>query len=150
MRTSFITYLLLFFFCGLFTCGFSQGHIDHIKNQPYLKYAKGLDCENHIGDNLSERICANLAFQKSDSLLTLIYDSLLKMAPEHYIDSLKEKIIILQENWRELRSKQCAIIYDAYEDCGGCHQRSIDYLYCLKEVTDRRTQELRRLYIRLH
>ncbi|MBK9286086.1 MAG: hypothetical protein IPM51_17460 [Sphingobacteriaceae bacterium] len=55
----------------------AQGDIEHIKNQDYLKYKNQVDCNNKAGDNLSERICANLSFQKSDSILTQVYDSLL-------------------------------------------------------------------------
>src|SRR5215212_8834714 len=74
----------------------SQGHIDHIKNQEYLKLKDRVDCTHSEGDNLSERICANLAFQKSDSLLTVVYDSLIIAVRKIDIDSAETKIIRLQ------------------------------------------------------
>jgi uncharacterized protein YecT (DUF1311 family) len=125
---------------------FAQGNIEHIKNQEYLKHKSHVDCTNHAGDNLSERICANLAFQKADSLLKNVYDSLLLNAKEHYIDSLENKIIQMQTTWRLFRDQHCAIIYQSYEGCSGCHQRSIDYLYCLTELTENRIKELKTLY----
>ena len=124
---------------------FSQGHIDHIKNQEYLKLKNKVDCNNQSGDNLSERICANLTFQKTDSLLIITYGSLLLKSKGHYIDSLEDKIIKMQTTWRLFRDQHCAIIYDSYEGCGGCHQRAIDYLNCLTELTEDRIKELRKL-----
>ena len=137
--------LIIFFIIGC-TSLFSQGHIEHIKNQPYLKYASRVDCANRLGDNLSDRICANLEFQKSDSLLTQIYDSLLVLARQHFIDSLEHKIVKMQDIWRDLRERHCGIVYDTYEGCGGCHLRAISFLYCLKEFTDTRTGEFKALY----
>jgi uncharacterized protein YecT (DUF1311 family) len=139
-----INLLILYIFTGMSL--FSQGHIDHIKNQEYLKLKNKVDCSNPPGDNLSARICANLAFQKSDSILTLVYDSLLLKAKTHFIDSLEYKVIRMQKNWRDFRDSHCVIIYDSYEDCGGCHLRAIEYLYCLTELTENRVKELRKLY----
>jgi uncharacterized protein YecT (DUF1311 family) len=130
----------------VFSCTYSQGNIDHIKNQEYLKHKGKVDCNNLKGDNLSEKICANLAFQKSDSLLTLIYDSLLDKANGHPIDSLKFKIEKMQVSWRKFRDEHCAIIWDGYNDCGSCNIRAVAYLTCLKELTDGRIIELKRLY----
>lgn len=123
----------------------SQGHIEHIKNQEYLKYRHSVDCNNLPGDNLSERICANLAFQKSDSLLVVVYTSLLSKARIHYKDSLEFKLIRVQAVWRKFRDQHCGLIFDSYENCGSCHQRSIAYLNCLKELTDDRIKELERM-----
>ncbi|MFI5203846.1 MAG: lysozyme inhibitor LprI family protein [Flavobacteriales bacterium] len=123
----------------------AQGHIDHIKNQPYLKSKSMVDCNNLSGDNLSERICANLSFQRKDSLLTLVYDSLLAKTKGHYIDSLEQKIIRMQETWRSLRDQHCAIIYTGYEGSASGNLQAIDYLYCLTELTENRIKELRKL-----
>ncbi|MGB4775041.1 MAG: lysozyme inhibitor LprI family protein [Daejeonella sp.] len=144
MRTKLITAVLLIF---TWTTSFSQGHIDHIKNQEYLKSKNEVDCNNPLNENTSDldRVCANLAFQKSDSLLTVVYDSLLLKAKTHHIDSLEYKIIQMQTTWRSFRDQHCAIIYDKYEGCGGCHLRAINYLYCLKELTENRIKELKML-----
>ncbi|MBK9285690.1 MAG: DUF1311 domain-containing protein [Sphingobacteriaceae bacterium] len=113
------------------------------KNQDYLKYKNQVDCNNKAGDNLSERICANLSFQKSDSILTQVYDSLLWISKTNTIDSLTDKLIRLQKTWRTFRDQHCKIIYDSYAGCGGCHIRAISYLFCLRELTDNRIVELR-------
>jgi uncharacterized protein YecT (DUF1311 family) len=143
MAAKLILVIFVLFICS---CACSQGNIEHIKNQQYLKYKQNVDCNNLPGDNLSEKICANLAFQKSDSLLVIIYDSLLNKAKAHFIDSLQSKLIKMQAYWRKLRDEHCGIIYDSYNNCGSCHQRAITYLYCLKELTDDRIKELRGLY----
>ena len=121
---------------------FAQGHIDHIKSQEYLKLAASANCNNPDEDNLTQRICANVAFQKSDSLLTLIYNELLKIANADNNKSLKNKVVQLQLTWRKFRDQHCSIVYDQYKDCGGCHAQAIAYLTCLKEMTDDRIKEL--------
>lgn len=138
-------------FCLIFTCEnlFSQGHIDHIKNQEYLKHKNKIDCNNQLGDNLSERICVNLAYQKEDSILTVVYDSLLLKAEDSSMDSLKYNIIELQTTWRTFRDQHCAIIYKSYEGCAGCHLQAIAYMNCLIELTADRVKELRNLYQQL-
>jgi uncharacterized protein YecT (DUF1311 family) len=143
MAVKLILVLFTFFICS---GALSQGNIEHIKNQQYLQYANKVDCNNLTGDNLSEKICANLAFQKSDSLLVVIYDSLMNKAKAHFIDSLQSKLIKMQAYWRKFRDEHCGIIYDSYTNCGACHQRAIAYLYCLKELTDDRIKELTGLY----
>jgi len=138
-----ITILLVLVWADLF----SQGHIDHIKNQEYMKLKDQVDCNNSPGDNLSEKICANIAFQKSDSLLAIIYDSLILKAKTkgHDIDSLEYKIIKMQTTWRAFRDQHCAIIYENYGESSSGHLRAIDWLYCLRELTEDRIKELRKL-----
>lgn len=143
MTAKLISILAAFF---VFSCTYSQGHIDHIKKQEYLKHKDKVDCNNLAYDNLSEKICANLAFQKSDSLLTLIYNSFLNKAKGHFVDSLKFKVTLMQSSWRKFRDEHCAIIWDSYKDCGSCNIRAVAYLTCLKELTDGRIIELKKLY----
>ena len=140
MATKFTSTLLL---CLLFSLSYSQGYIDHIKNQKYLKYK--VDCNNLDGDNLSSRICANLAFQKSDSILVVVYNSILQKARSSQNDSLRNKVIQLQVSWRRFRDQHCQIIYDTYEGCASCHVQATSYLQCLKELTDNRITELKSL-----
>ena len=129
-------YIFLLLFVLVSSEVFGQGHIDHIKQQKYLELRGAVDCNNPPGDNLSDRICANLAYQKSDSMLCVIYDSLISVAQDHHIDSLKEKIVSMQETWRLLRDKHCEIIYSEYEGGASGHLQAIALLRCLKEMTD--------------
>ena len=78
-------------------------------------------------------------------MLTIIYDSLLLKVKGHHIDGAEKKIIQMQTTWRQFRDQHCAIVYDSFEDCGSCHQQAIDYLYCLKELTEDRIKELKKL-----
>lgn len=119
----------------------AQGGIEHIKNQEYLKNTGPVDCDNSP-ETIYQRICANLAYQKSDSLLVVAYQNLLKL----YKDDKKmvARIQTLQQRWRTFRDEHCGIVWDNYT--GGSLQ-AIVYLYCLKELTDHRTTELKSLDI---
>ena len=64
--------LIILIFSLPYYC-FSQGGIDHIKNQSYMKYSDKSDCNDPGPDNLTSRICANLQYQRSDSLLVIVY-----------------------------------------------------------------------------
>jgi len=115
---------------------FGQGGIDHIKNQPYMKYASGVNCVDTPMDGSSDRICANLAYQKSDSLLVVIYNKLLNQEEE---SESPEDIIKLQEDWRAFRDKHCGFVWKKYQ--GGSAQATT-YLKCLTELTENRIKEL--------
>jgi uncharacterized protein YecT (DUF1311 family) len=147
----FMAIKLISIFAGLLigSCTYAPGHIDHIKNQAYLKYKDKVDCNKLQDDNLSEKICANLAFQKSDSLLVLVYDSLLNKVQPNPVNSFTARLTKLQAAWRKFRDDHCTIIYDSYKNCGICHVRSIAYLNCLKALTDDRIKQLRELYARV-
>ena len=55
---------------------FGQVDIENIKSQPYLKYKDKVNCDSAI-TTLELRICVNIAFQKSDSIRSDIYNSVL-------------------------------------------------------------------------
>ena len=114
---------------------FGQGGIDHIKNQPYMKYASRINCADPPGDESSNRICANLAYQKSDSLLVIIYNELVKQEESEF----SADIIKLQEDWRAFRDKHCGFVWKKYQ--GGSIQAA-SYLKCLTELTENRIKEL--------
>ena len=141
MKASLNTFLFIILtYSGVF----SQGHIDHIKNQKYLADKDNVDC-SQAEDNRSIRICANLTYQKSDSLLTTVYNDILDIATDHHIDNLTEKVTEMQATWRAFRDQHCGIVYNGFEGCGSCHIRSITYLLCLTELTDNRRKELETL-----
>lgn len=115
----------------------AQGGIDNIRDQPYMKNAISVDCERAMTTS-DMRICANLAYQRSDSILVSIYNQLLTESTS------KEKVILinLQKQWRAFRDRHCGVVWDKYE--GGSMQ-SIVYLVCLREMTENRVKELRLL-----
>ena len=131
--------LLFTGFIFLFLFSYSQGGIDHIKKQQYMKRANKINCDSLDGDNLSARICANLRFQKSDSLLTVLYKKLLS---EQQTDAAKNYLVNLQKSWRKFRDAHCSIIWKQFE--GGSIQAE-EYLNCLTELTNHRRQELEKL-----
>ena len=127
MRITLIILIILFP-----TYAFPQGGIDHIKNQSYLTIKA--DCNDPDNDNLASRICANLRYQKSDSLLVIAYNKLLA---EQTTDSARNYIIDLQKEWRILRDKHCAVVWNSFEGGAG-HSKAIAYLHCLTEMTNHR------------
>jgi len=130
----------------VFSCSFSfciaQGGIEHIRNQPYMKNAAKVNCQDPDGDNLSGVICANLQYQASDSLLKLVYE---KLIAEAETDSSKNYIVQLQKDWRTFRDNHCQIVWDKYKGGAG-FSKNIAYLQCLTELTDHRRQELEKLF----
>lgn len=133
--------ILLFIATSLLqTVSFGQGDIDHIKNQAYMKNAGKIDCSDEDAQTTATgRICANLAFQKSDSLLIVVYKKLLD---RQETDSAKMYIINLQKEWRSFRDKHCNIVWEQHR--GGSMQGTV-YLGCLTELTDNRRKELESL-----
>ena len=125
---------------------FSQGHIDHIKNQPYLKNFDKSKCDSIIEDAMTGRACLNLAFQKSDSILTDLYNRMIEIFQTSELEDIKKKeagFIELQNEWREFRDKHCKI-YSAYFDGSASgHTKGSVYLGCLKELTEDRISELK-------
>lgn len=106
------------------------------------------DCANRTDEEsttLHDKICANLKFQKSDSLLSVVYDSLLMEMNAFGGDSLVHSFEVLQKGWRDYRAEHCEVIWDMYEGCGGCNTRAAHYMRCMRELTDLRTLALGRL-----
>ena len=144
--SSIISKLLLFLIFLFSSFIFAQGHIDHIKNQPYLVKFDKSRCDSIINDALTDRACSNLAFQKSDSILTDLYNQMIDIFGNSDIEETnkqKDKFIKLQEEWRNFRDKHCKI-YSAYFDGSASgHTKGSVYLNCLKELTDNRISELK-------
>jgi len=129
----------------IYNPSFSQGHIDHIKNQPYLESRGVVDCDHMDGDNMSSRICANLAFQKSDSLLVIVYIKLLAKAKRLGGNKLKQKIITMQTAWRSFRDRQCDALTEDDDGAGTGSPAAIQYMDCLKQLTYVRIGELKKM-----
>ena len=141
-----LKYFIPIFFVSLFSNEiFAQGHIDHIKNQAYMKDAGIVDCKGEIDNQFSARVCANLRFQKSDSVLTLIYQKLLRRARKNKDKTQVKSIVQVQAAWRKLRDQHCGIVADEFGVNGGS-QKMIDYMECLTEMTNSRINELKQLY----
>lgn len=111
---------------------------DPIRGQSYLQLRHLINCDSQAGDNLSARICANLAYQRSDSLMALTCDSLLTLARK---GNQEKELLALQQSWRTLRDAHCSLAADGYQG----HLFGIIYLSCLREMTDNRRRELQSL-----
>ena len=62
-------------------------------------------------------------------------------------DSVVANFELLQTSWRDFRKAHCTVIWDQYEDCGGCNLRAAHYLQCLKEITDLRIADFKKLLL---
>ncbi|RPA70422.1 DUF1311 domain-containing protein [Cyclobacteriaceae bacterium YHN15] len=138
-------YIILFFWIMIFPkMILAQGNIDHIINQEYMKLYSSVDCDSgQLSDLLSIKICSNFSYQQSDKELISVYDSILLISKYQNLTSLHSQIIETQRKWREFRDSHCELEIFYFEDCINCHQRGINYLLCLKDLTDKRVKELR-------
>jgi hypothetical protein len=133
--------LSLFLLFSIFLCTYAQGGLEHIKKQSYLQLYNGFDCDNipdELYSTLSEKICANLALQRSDSILVLYYDSLKVELEAFGGPALVLQFDSLQTSWRSFRDTHCTIIWNKYEGCGGCNLRATHYMTVMRELTDLR------------
>lgn len=139
--------ILINIFILFSTSLFGQGGIDHIKSQPYLQM--DIDCScvaDSCATSIRDRFCANLSFQRMDSLLTITYDSLLTLIHdfssfETTSDSLSYSFVKLQKEWRNYRSQHCGIFWKD-SDCINC---ATNYLSCMENITELRLFDLKRL-----
>jgi uncharacterized protein YecT (DUF1311 family) len=114
---------------------FSQGHIDHLKNQPYLKDKHHVNC-SETSDTYSARICANLEFQRRDSVLTIYFKKLCTLRGPLKWENL-------QKQWRDFRDKHCDLANEPYEGGIG-NEKYVVYLVCLTTLTNHRIDELKK------
>lgn len=128
---------------------YTQGDIDNIKNQPYMKL--NIDC-NCVTDScvssIRNRYCANLSFQKADSLLMVSHDSLLVLmrtfsSTETTSDSLAISFKKMQKEWRNYRQEHCKLFWSA-PDCNSNYCGTL-YLKCMEYITEIRLEELNRM-----
>lgn len=115
--------------------------MEHIKNQPYLKYRDQINCDSAF-TTLEMRVCSNIHYQKNDSLMWVTYrkleDRLTELEREESITLLKEA----QDEWQEYKSTQCKMRCNMYK--GGSIE-AVVYLRCLSDVTDKRREELHKM-----
>ena len=128
---------------------FAQGHIDNIKTQPYLKLNIDCDCEeDSCVSSIRNRFCANLSFQRMDSLLTNSYDSLLNLMREFTSlesedDSLSVSFIKMQDEWRNYRNIHCKQFWND-PDCNS-NYCGTHFLKCMEYISELRLKDLERL-----
>jgi uncharacterized protein YecT (DUF1311 family) len=116
-----ITLLLLFVFAGGVAFGQRKG-----KSDP---------CANPLTQSEMNQ-CAGKAYREADARLNEAYRKLVSMLDEAEIAQLKEA----QTAWLKYRDTNCMFVADQYK--GGSIHPLIQST-CLKEVTNRRTVELK-------
>ncbi len=100
-----------------------------------MKYRNQIDCHNTSGDNLSQKICLNINFQKVDSIL----NSRIVSYVHHQTDSnTKSNIIQHHKEWVLYRRKKAE---EQSEGLNG-HMVGIYYLSTMIKLTELRTEEL--------
>lgn len=137
---------LLILFLLSTTCQ-AQGDLSYLKNLEYLRIyrAQPFNCDslsNAQVNTMTDRICANLQLQRSDSILKVEYDRLLVEVERVGGDSLVTTFNDLQYAWRTFRDRHCKSV--APEITGNAS--ATEWMNEMRRITDIRTAELRQLY----
>ncbi|MDJ0560233.1 MAG: lysozyme inhibitor LprI family protein [Microcystis sp. M53599_WE4] len=101
-----------------------------------LQLAQRPNCNNPQTQS-EMNICASIAYQNADRKLNQVYRQLLPKLSA----SRKQKLISAQQAWIKFRDSSCEFERSAYE--GGSLAPMI-YGFCLADVTEQRTKDLRR------
>jgi uncharacterized protein YecT (DUF1311 family) len=101
-----------------------------------LQLAQRPNCNNPQTQS-EMNICASIAYQNADRKLNQVYRQLLPKLSA----SRKQKLISAQQAWIKFRDSSCEFERSAYE--GGSMAPMI-YGFCLADVTEQRTKDLRR------
>jgi uncharacterized protein YecT (DUF1311 family) len=101
-----------------------------------LQLAQRPNCNNPQTQS-EMNICASIAYQNADRKLNQVYRQLLPKLSA----ARKQKLISAQQAWIKFRDSSCEFERSAYE--GGSLAPMI-YGFCLANVTEQRTKDLRR------
>lgn len=101
-----------------------------------LQLAQNPNCNNPQTQS-EMNICASIAYQNADRKLNQVYRQLLPKLSA----ARKQKLITAQQAWIKFRDSSCEFERSAYE--GGSIAPMI-YGFCLANVTEQRTKDLRR------
>ncbi|MCA2506058.1 MAG: lysozyme inhibitor LprI family protein [Microcystis sp. M54BS1] len=101
-----------------------------------LQLAQRPNCNNPQTQS-EMNICASIAYQNADRKLNQVYRQLLPKLSA----ARKQKLIAAQQAWIKFRDSSCEFERSAYE--GGSLAPMI-YGFCLANVTEQRTKDLRR------
>ncbi|GCA75023.1 hypothetical protein MiTe_01852 [Microcystis aeruginosa NIES-2520] len=101
-----------------------------------LQLAQNPNCNNPQTQS-EMNICASIAYQNADRKLNQVYRQLLPKLSA----ARKQKLIAAQQAWIKFRDSSCEFERSAYE--GGSLAPMI-YGFCLANVTEQRTKDLRR------
>jgi uncharacterized protein YecT (DUF1311 family) len=101
-----------------------------------LQLAQRPNCNNPQTQS-EMNICASIAYQNADRKLNQVYRQLLPKLSA----ARKQKLITAQQAWIKFRDSSCEFERSAYE--GGSMAPMI-YGFCLADVTEQRTKDLRR------
>ena len=118
--------------------------IDFIKKQDYLKYRNRVNCDSAI-TTAEIRICANLRYQRLDSVLQVTYEKSIdyfKDFPDN--PGFVEKIEAAHTAWKHYRNTQCGLVYEQYQ---GGSIAPVFYMECLSDLTEERIEVLDDLLI---
>ena len=72
---------ILLIFLIVTSCSSTETDSERLSKLKYMDIADGVDCSNQNGTTLEERICLNQKFQKVDSIINQLLDSLHSVLP---------------------------------------------------------------------
>lgn len=137
---------MAFVLFGLCISLHAQGDLGYLNTQTYLdRYrAHPFNCDSLTDDlvnTMTDRICANLRLQRSDSVLKVYYDSLAVELRKVGDDTLLIAFEDLQRSWRKYRDRHCDVQIGEIVGNGS----AAGYMDEMRLLTEIRIEELRRL-----
>lgn len=132
-----MTYRILFIFVFYAFFGFSQNtkDIGFIKDQPYLKYEKHINCDSTSGTTIEQRICLNIKLRRVDSIMLSKFNRVLNKMEN---DSIKNVFKTHQHHWEAERKSIGMLKSEGYENSA----EAIIYMYSMIQVTETRIMTL--------
>jgi len=129
---------ILLIFLIVTSCSSTETDSERLSKLKYMGIADGLGCSNQNGTTLKERICLNLKFQKVDSIINQLLDSLHSVLPTAKYTILKDD----QEKWIISRRKQSEKASEGFRG----HMLGIFYLQKMINLTEERIEYLYRYH----
>jgi len=132
---NFFLQLVIITFCSFTT--FAQDYSDAklMKSMSYMAHVSSVSCDSMDGNNLEQRICLNIEFQKVDSVLNVTF---LEYFNRIQSDSIAQSIKSFQNDWVLNRRVESRLKSDGYTG----HTMGIVYLTNMVFITRKRTEVL--------
>lgn len=135
---TFKPHYILVFGLTIFCSAQNTKDVGFIRDQPYLKYAKHVNCDSISGITIEDRICLNIELRQVDSLMLTKFNEVLNMIES---DSLKYVFRKHQTNWEAERKSISMLQSDGYENSA----EAIVYMYYMIKATEIRILALNQI-----
>jgi uncharacterized protein YecT (DUF1311 family) len=127
----FKAFCILFFTLPFLCPAQNTKDVGFIKNQPYLKYAKHINCDSTSGTTLEQRICLNIKLRRIDSIMLSKFNQVLSKIEN---DSLINVFKTNQSHWEAERKSIGMLKSEGYEHSA----EAIMYMHYMIQATETR------------